>query len=425
MKKIGISAVALTRHTKEKNKKVWDEVAKGRYQIVYASPEVILNKRGHFLVSLVRNPNKFMQNLVAVAVDEAHLIWDWIGFRDKYQLLGVLRNILSQVPWVLLSATLSPMVAAYAHEVCNLQTPSMRLILSCARDNIDMVVRPINTTRDLSPLLDLIDLRAIKDIKHLPRTIIFYDSIDGAQRIADALRVLVPHDLPTDGRTLIQMFFGSIDDPKKTQTLLDLESGLCRIIICTDAFGLGVDISKIARVIQWGIDEKVTISALTQRMGRAARRDPKRREGEEDIIGQFIIFVQKAILEAVPKDWEAGWENKPAPAPAEWEDVHSDDDDDSPRVIPVSKGRRLDRFGLPVTTETKTKVSLFVRNIYQEVKSLKEASRQAKAENKGASRQKLNLTIKALKSRGSKQPKRLTLLFFGSFALSDAVAKLH
>jgi len=397
MRKLGIPAVALTRHTKSQNKKVWDEIAKGRYRIVYASPEVILNKRGYFLTSLVRNPNKFMQNLVAVAVDEAHLIWDWISFRDKYQLLGTLHNVLNQVPWVLLSATLSPMVAAYTHEVCKLQTPSMRFIMSCARDNINMVVHPIKSPRDLSPLLDLINLSAITDINELPRTVIFYDSIDGGQRIADALRILVSSELSDSPRTLIQMFFGSIDDPKKTKTLKDLESGACRIIICTDAFGLGVDISKIARVVQWGIDEKVTISALTQRMGRAARKDPKRKENEEEIIGQAIIFVQKAILDAVPTDWEAGWDN--TTAESEWVDVDSDEDDDNPKVIPVSKGRRLDRFGLPVTSDTQQKVSKFVRNIYKEAKSLKEASRQAKAENRGMFRPKHTLIIKVLKKR--------------------------
>jgi hypothetical protein len=48
--------------------------------MVYASPEVILNKRGPFLGSIVCRTNKFMDNLVAVTVNKAHLIWNWIGF---------------------------------------------------------------------------------------------------------------------------------------------------------------------------------------------------------------------------------------------------------------------------------------------------------------------------------------------------------
>jgi len=152
MPTLGIPTIAVTRNVKKDNMRIWDEIERGEYRIIYVSPEVILNKWGQFLGSIVRKSNKFMENLVAVAVDEAHLIWDWIGFRDKFQLLGTLHLVLNNIGWVLLSATLTPMVAAYAHEICNLQWPSMRFIRSMSRDNINMMVCPISNTRDLSPL---------------------------------------------------------------------------------------------------------------------------------------------------------------------------------------------------------------------------------------------------------------------------------
>jgi len=383
MTNLNISAEAITKRTKKENRHVWEEVERGKYRIVYASPEVILSKRGYFFESLVRNHNKFMEDLVAVAVDEAHLIWDWVGFRDKYQLLGTLRNILNNVPWVLLSATLSPMVAAYVHEVCNLRPRTMRFIMSCRRDNINLAVCPIKSHDDLNPLLDLIRPET-RDFLSIPKTIIFHDGIEGGQRIADALRARLPSELSAarDPHETIQMFFGSIDEKTKKKTLSDLESGKCRIVICTDAFGLGVDISNIERVIQWGVDEKISISSLTQRIGRAARNP--------FWIGQAIIYVHKAILEAVSSDWEAGWEPKES---SEWVDVGSDDDD-SPRVIPISKMRRLERFGIPVTEETRSKVSLFIRNIYTEAKSVKEANRIARREIKGTTKAKLTAAQK-------------------------------
>jgi len=256
-----IPAIAVTKNAMKDNTRIWNEIQRGDYRLVYASPEVILNKRGHFLGSIVRNTNKFMNNLVAVAVDEAHLIWDWVGFRDKFQLLGTLRLLLNNAPWILLSATLSAMVAAYVHEVCNLQRPSMRFIRSAARVNINMMVCPITHTRDLTPLLNLIRLDIAKDKLMIPKTIIFYDGIEGGQRIADALRSSLNPELSAiaDPCTLVQMFFGTIDELKKKQVLSDLRSGNCRIVVCTDAFGLGVDISNIEWVVQWGIDEKVPI----------------------------------------------------------------------------------------------------------------------------------------------------------------------
>jgi len=313
--------MALTRNTKQIDSRVWDKIKRGEYRIVYASPEIILNKRGQFLGSVVSSKNKFMENLVAVAVDEAHLIWDWVGFRDKFQLLGTLRLVLNNVPWVLLSATLSPMIAAYTHEVCNLQRHTIRFIRSCSRDNIDLTVCPITTPRNLTPLLDLIGIDIARGPLAIRKIVIFYDGIEGGQRIADALRSKIQPALAAkyNPRTLVQMFFGTLDELKKKQTLSDLQAGTCRIVICTDAFGLGVDISNIDWVIQWNVDKKVpdlavvslmgkvSISALTQRAGRAARNDY--------MIGKAIFFVPKAILEAVPKDWEDGWEAKPSARP--------------------------------------------------------------------------------------------------------------
>jgi superfamily II DNA helicase RecQ len=212
MKGLNIAAVAITKKTKQENRHVWQDVEKGSYQIVYVSPEILLSKRGYFLSSLVRNHCKFLSDLVAVAIDEAHLIWDWIGFRDKYQFLGTIRNILDNVPWVLLSVTLSPMVAAYAHEVCNLRPPTLRFVRSMRRDNINLAVCPIKDEHDLTPLLELIPDGA-RNLLIIPKTLIFYDGIDGGQRIADALRRRIPSELSTehDPHELVQMFFGSID----------------------------------------------------------------------------------------------------------------------------------------------------------------------------------------------------------------------
>ena len=80
MRQLGIAAVAVTRNTQRDNVRIWQEIERADYRIVYVSPEVILNKRGAFLGRIARQANAFMDKLVAVAVDKAHLIWDWIRF---------------------------------------------------------------------------------------------------------------------------------------------------------------------------------------------------------------------------------------------------------------------------------------------------------------------------------------------------------
>jgi Lhr-like helicase len=133
-----------------------------------------------------------------------------------------------------------------------------------SRDNVNMMVCPVSNTRDLSPLLTLLPVTSARDLLSIPKTIIFHDGIEGGQRIAAALRSNINQGLEVahDRSVLVQMFYGSIDEPKKRQMLLDLRSGHCRIVICTDAFGLGVDIGDIKWVIQWGIDGKVSNSTL-------------------------------------------------------------------------------------------------------------------------------------------------------------------
>ena len=131
---------------------------------------------------------------------------------------------------------------------------------------------------------------------------------------------------------------------------------------------------------------QVSISSLTQRAGWAARRP--------GLIGNFFIFVAKAIVEAVPSDWESGWNAPEAAEMDEWVGVDEDDEDDSPRVVPVSKMRKVERFGLPVTPETRLRVSAFIRNIYTESTTIKEAFRIAKREVQGTRTAKLTAAQK-------------------------------
>ena len=128
-----------------------------------------------------------MSNLAAVAVDECHLVWSWEDFRLAYQRVGNLRHIFWNVPFICLSATLTPNIAAYVHEVCNLKRPTVLFSLSTRRDNINITVVPINNCNDIQPLCDLIP-DSCRDILAIPKTLIFVDNIDLAKDIAVALR---------------------------------------------------------------------------------------------------------------------------------------------------------------------------------------------------------------------------------------------
>lgn len=380
---IKISAVALTKDNFEDHTNLWNRVAVGEFQVVYATPEILLEHHGHFLLDVVKSDCPFIKNLVAVAVDECHLVWDWEDFRQEYGDIGKLRSLLRRVPFICLSATLTPNVAAYVHEVCRLRYSTVRFNLPIRRDNINLIVSKIDRP-GIDHLLDLIPtLHRDSDHTTIRKTLIFHDKIDPGIDIANELIARLPptvNKIPAD--TIVASYYSTLDAKAKSKTLADLIKGDTRIVICTDAFGLGIDIPDIEIVIQWQVDEKLMASTLYQCIGRAARG--------KDVEGIAVIYVQKSIIDSIDKK---NWAEKMG----EWQDVWRDDpetqidsavydleqDMEGLCVIPVSKERDIRRFGLPVRVDTESRVKKHVLSLYRDATSLREAFRQTRKEIRG------------------------------------------
>lgn len=375
-----LRSVALTSANVEANPALWKEVDNGNFQIVYASPEMLMDPMKHFQSHTAKGSNKFKDNLILIAIDECHCIWGWERFRPEYRRLGALRHIFINIAFVCLSATIAPHVAAYIHEVLGLQSPTILFSLSIRRDDINIMVAPFQGPDDIEPLLGLVS-NSISDLLKMPKTLIFVDGVPMAQRINLSLqRELSGHlqGIPTD--VFVRTYWASIDDESKSATLADFKSGRTRIVLATDAFSLGVNIHDIDLIIQWDINEKLTIESLSQRMGRGSRAPGR--------MSTSIIYVRKSLLESVPQDWKEGWkETDPQP-------VLDDDDLDELRIIPVFKQRPLAKFGIPVTPETSTMVHKHVRALYKEATSLKDAHRDARQESRGTQQERLSLAQK-------------------------------
>src|SRR5579859_6908600 len=110
MNEAGLNAIGIDSHAEEEDPKLWEKVDNGEYNIVYITPEMALDPAGHFFKNSHKN-TKFKRNLALVAINECHLIWEWVGFRKKFELIRSLRIILSTTPCAVLSATIIPNVA--------------------------------------------------------------------------------------------------------------------------------------------------------------------------------------------------------------------------------------------------------------------------------------------------------------------------
>jgi hypothetical protein len=71
------------------------------------------------------------------------------------------------------------------------------------------------------------------------------------------------------------------------RNLQALRDGTCRIMVCTDAVGMGLDVPDIERVVQWRVPPWLTVSGWWQRAGRAARHPDRK--------GMAIIYYDRSF----------------------------------------------------------------------------------------------------------------------------------
>jgi superfamily II DNA helicase RecQ len=324
-----------------------------------------------------------MRNLMAVVVDECHLIRQWRDFHKLYMALGRLRKCCKDVPWLCLSATLTTGAESYVHEVCRFKEDTLRFSISIQCENVNLIVSTI-THPEFKHLHDLIPARLGRSWS-IPKTLVFVDSVEQAILIAQDLRDRLQatlernHDLignrSINPGTVIQTYFSPNDDNAKSATLRTIRSGATRICICTDAFGLGVNIPDVTRVIQWGVTPLLRTSSLFQRVGRAAR-DPQYR-------GIAVIYVAEHIMKSLPRECDDI--SKLFPQDTSQAGGNEGIRDEEMRVaMPQLKAGQMERLLLAVEETNANQVRTLLRELYDITNDILEANRAAQTAEKRA-----------------------------------------
>ncbi|KAF4590210.1 hypothetical protein EYR38_009508 [Pleurotus pulmonarius] len=94
----------------------------------------------------------------------------------------------------------------------------------------------------------------------------------------------------------IAFYHAKVGSKQKRELERQLAKGLIRILVCTDAVGMGCDMRNISRVVCWELP--VSFCALVQRIGRAGRDFTIEAEG--------ILIVSKAVYESGVSEEEIG-----------------------------------------------------------------------------------------------------------------------
>ncbi|KAB5587905.1 DEAD/DEAH-box helicase [Ceratobasidium theobromae] len=276
MKKMGLNAIAINQEV-HLEPEVWNDLASGKYQIVLLSPEMALYNEK---VGKVFASTAFQKALIAIHVDEAHTISLWGGdFRKAYKGLGRIRARLPKgIPATIVSATLRQNVKNDAMATLGFSSNPLDYVdinIGNERTNVFLGIRemkfPASSFKDLSVLIDPDETNTF----NIPKSIVYIDDINSVTLGVITLNSWLHVSLRKHG--LIMPVHAWMPASYRSNAMAKFASGEARILICTEAAGMGCDIPDIKHVIQFGLCR--SIDALVQRIGRCWRASDGTGEG--------------------------------------------------------------------------------------------------------------------------------------------------
>nr|VWO95074.1 ATP-dependent RNA helicase mak5 (EC [Ganoderma boninense] len=260
-----ISAVAINEDNNDPS--LFRDLEKGRTNLCYASPECLL--RNNNFKKLFRS-EKFRKRLLAVIVDEAHVMFNWAKeFRKDYAELKQLRILTgTETAWSLFSATFPTDVFNFCFESVGmgLGRPFWGMDLGSDRPNLALWVRPMEYTKSSYAALFHLLPGSPEHSHDLPKSIFYFATRREAREACSILRRL----LPPSFYSALAVFTAVYSDGYKERTMDKFRRGMVRWLFCTDAAGMGCDVPDILLSVIYGIQE---LCGAIQKGGRAVR-DP-------------------------------------------------------------------------------------------------------------------------------------------------------
>lgn len=251
----------------------------GDVKLLYVSPErlgseLFQNKLRHMHVSLI-------------TVDEAHCISQWgYDFRPSYLVISTIRKQLPGVPVLALTATATPLVVQDIQEKLSVSgsTKGFSVFrMSFERKNLVYIVRQTPDKRE----------QLIHILNSVPGTAIVYAR--SRQRTKEFSDLLNQSGIPAT------FYHAGLDTSVKDERQQAWQQGLTRVMVATNAFGMGIDKPDVRLVVH--IDCPDSIESYFQEAGRAGR-DGKRSYAVLLYNGADQHKLEKRITDTFPdKDY--------------------------------------------------------------------------------------------------------------------------
>ncbi|KAJ7281294.1 P-loop containing nucleoside triphosphate hydrolase protein [Mycena rebaudengoi] len=278
---MGIPAVALNGETY--SDKIHKEIEAMEKRVIITSPNMCLH-HDRFR-QLLSNP-KFADKIAVFVIDEAHCITQWGDkFRTEYAALGTLRAFVpTHVPFLVASATLPPPVLAQVRQTMHIRADnSYHVNLGTDRPNISWVCRKMQGAKSDLAALDFLVENA-EDIV-LTQTMVFFDDINLSLEALKYLRALLPNFKKGE----IAAYSSRRSTRAKRRVMNDFRRGKIKILLTTEAAGMGCDMPYIEQVVQFMVPGSLSIRM--QRAGRAGRTFA--------IFARAILLVQPSMFQEI------------------------------------------------------------------------------------------------------------------------------
>ncbi len=246
LKARGIHAAAIyTGMTYDKQRVALDNCLYGPYHFLYCSPERLESEE--FRKRLADLP------IGLIAVDEAHCISMWgYDFRPSYLNIAAVRALLPNVPVLALTATATPETIDDIQEKLGFAEKNI-LRKSFRRENLTYVVRRTdNKPEQVAHILSKVPGSAIVYVRNRKR----------AQELSEWLRV-------TGNGLRVDYYHAGLTTKERNERQEAWTRGETRVIVATNAFGMGIDKPDVRLVIHYDLPSH--LENYYQEAGRAGR----------------------------------------------------------------------------------------------------------------------------------------------------------